>query len=297
MNAAPVQHQKKHAQHPHHHVDAGNGAHAAQPLHIHRHANASRSAERRTRLSPSMSESAAVAAPAAPSSAAPSSAPGGGGTLLQAAAALALAAGLWVACQCGLCAGASGGGLRLAPRDIGFLACALVLNTLSSPMVKLTQNGAGGYDYNPYCVYFFAELLKLAVAAGSCAYHYACHGDRTYHPATMELSDVMLYAVPGFVFFGQNNLAFMALQHMSSAAFQLLLNLRILAVAALTVVVLGKRLATIEWAAIALLTLGAMQCEYSPQARAGALRLCAAACGCVRLRAAARGCARLRVGA
>jgi hypothetical protein len=37
------------------------------------------------------------------------------------------------------------------------------------------------------------------------------------------------------VFFAQNNLSFLALQHMSNAAFQLLLNMRIVAVALLTV--------------------------------------------------------------
>lgn len=43
------------------------------------------------------------------------------------------------------------------------------------------------------------------------------------------------YAIPGFVFFAQNNLSFLALQHMSNSAFQLLLNMRIVAVALLTV--------------------------------------------------------------
>jgi hypothetical protein len=43
------------------------------------------------------------------------------------------------------------------------------------------------------------------------------------------------YAIPGFVFFAQNNLSFIALQHMTNAAFQLLLNMRIVAVALLTV--------------------------------------------------------------
>ena len=37
------------------------------------------------------------------------------------------------------------------------------------------------------------------------------------------------------MFFAQNNLSFLALQHMSNSAFQLLLNMRIVAVALLTV--------------------------------------------------------------
>jgi len=49
---------------------------------------------------------------------------------------------------------------------------------------------------------------------------------------------VCRYAIPGFVFFAQNNLSFMALQHMSNSAFQLLLNMRIVAVALLTVIMI-----------------------------------------------------------
>jgi len=71
------------------------------------------------------------------------------------------------------------------------------------------------------------------------------------------------YAIPGFVFFAQNNLSFIALQHMSNAAFQLLLNMRIVAVALLTVMVLGKQLNKIKWFAIVLLTNGAVQYQLS----------------------------------
>ena len=48
--------------------------------------------------------------------------------------------------------------------DLGYLGAALVLNTLAPVMVKVTQNESGGYDYNKWCIYFFAELLKLVRA-------------------------------------------------------------------------------------------------------------------------------------
>ena len=75
--------------------------------------------------------------------------------------------------------------------------------------------------------------------------------------------DLMQYAIPGFVFFAQNNLSFIALQHMSNAAFQLLLNMRIVAVALLTVVVLRKPLNKVKWFAIILLTNGAVQYQLA----------------------------------
>ncbi|KAL1512131.1 hypothetical protein AB1Y20_005399 [Prymnesium parvum] len=150
----------------------------------------------------------------------------------------------------------------LSLQDGGFLFAALALNSLVAPMVKVTQNGHGGYDFNQNCIYFFAELVKFLAAAVWCTF-YLCLGDDTYSFASIERHDVLQYAVPGFVFFVQNNLSFVALQHMSSAVFQLLLNLRIMAIALLTVAVLGKRLNQIEWAAITLLMLGAVQYQLS----------------------------------
>ena len=47
---------------------------------------------------------------------------------------------------------------------MGFILAALFFNTLTAPVVKMTQNSEGGYDYNKWCIYFFAELLKLVRA-------------------------------------------------------------------------------------------------------------------------------------
>ncbi|KAJ8611137.1 hypothetical protein CTAYLR_003544 [Chrysophaeum taylorii] len=141
--------------------------------------------------------------------------------------------------------------------DVGFLATALFFNTMTAPMVKLTQNDDGGYDFNKWCVYFFSELIKLAVALAWCV---------IYHKPSqlnIETGDFMQYAVPGFVFFAQNNLSFLALQHMDSSAFQLLMNTRIISVALLSVLLLRKPMNTIEWLAIVLLMVGAMQYQLS----------------------------------
>ena len=45
-----------------------------------------------------------------------------------------------------------------------YLGAALTMNTLAPVMTKITQNESGGYSYNKWCVYFFAELIKLIVA-------------------------------------------------------------------------------------------------------------------------------------
>merc|ERR1740130_71199 len=165
--------------------------------------------------------------------------------------------------------------------DVFFLLTALALNSMTAPMTKLTQNRHGGYDYNKSCIYFFAELLKLGVAVTWCIYKVVTTGDRKYSFTQIDCADLMQYAIPGFVFFAQNNLSFIALQHMSSAAFQLLLNTRIAAVAVLTVVVLGKRLNQLEWASIALLMVGAMQYDLSACSKNDKMRISSTGIGCM----------------
>ena len=119
------------------------------------------------------------------------------------------------------------------------------------------------YDYNKWCVYFFSELIKLGVALAMCFRGYAANDAAIVRHAKIESSDFMQYAVPGFVFFAQNNLGFLALQHMNSSAFQLLMNTRIVSVAVLAVIVLKKSLHALEWCSIVLLMIGAMQYQLS----------------------------------
>ena len=146
---------------------------------------------------------------------------------------------------------------------MGFILAALFFNTLTAPVVKMTQNAEGGYDYNKWCIYFFAELIKLGVALAWCFKAYQENDREVVKHFNVDRSDFLQYAVPGFVFFAQNNLSFLALQHMNSSAFQLLMNTRIVSVAILAVVMLGKRMHALEWTSIVLLMVGAMQYQLS----------------------------------
>jgi drug/metabolite transporter (DMT)-like permease len=154
--------------------------------------------------------------------------------------------------------------------DMLFLSLALFFNTFTAPAVKITQEKDGSYAYNKYCIYFIAEMIKLVVSSGWSLHMYHTDEDKR---RVMKVSsrDIWQYAIPGFVFFAQNNLSFVALQHLSNAAFQLLLNMRIVAVALLTVVVLRKSLNKVKWLAIILLTNGAVQYQLSSCAT-GALK-------------------------
>ena len=170
----------------------------------------------------------------------------------------------------------------MSPTNMGFICAALFFNTMSAPMVKLTQNAEGGrgaprprapptrrrrarrrYDYNKWCVYFFSEFIKLGAAVAWCVRGYANSDAQLIRHLEFDWRDFGQYAVPGFVFFAQNNLGFLALQHMNSSAFQLLMNTRIVSVAVMSVVVLKKPMHALEWCSIVLLMVGAMQYQLS----------------------------------
>jgi len=146
--------------------------------------------------------------------------------------------------------------------NAAFLATALVFNTFTAPMVKFTQQPNGSYSYNKACIYFFAELLKLVVSLVWCLWK-SMTDSEVRAKLRFTQRDVLQYAIPGFVFFTQNNLSFVALQHMTNSAFQLLLNMRIISVALLSVAFLKKKLTPTEWLAILLLTNGAVQHQLS----------------------------------
>ncbi|KAH8047012.1 pyrimidine nucleotide-sugar transmembrane transporter [Aureococcus anophagefferens] len=110
----------------------------------------------------------------------------------------------------------------MSPTNMGFICAALFFNTMSAPMVKLTQNAEGG---------------RAA-------------------PRPRASADAPPTRAP------QNNLGFLALQHMNSSAFQLLMNTRIVSVAVMSVVVLKKPMHA-EWCSIVLLMVGAMQYQLS----------------------------------
>ena len=98
---------------------------------------------------------------------------------------------------------------------------------------------------------FFSELVKAVVVASICLYQH--NRNRAQSERTWTTGAMSTWC-----------LTFTALQRMTSAAYQLLLNMRIIAVAVLSVVVLGKSFNKSEWCAMALLTVGAMQYRGLP---------------------------------
>eukprot|EP00756_Hemistasia_phaeocysticola_P048507 Hpha_TRINITY_DN22930_c0_g1::TRINITY_DN22930_c0_g1_i1::g.153958::m.153958/K15272/SLC35A1_2_3; solute carrier family 35 (UDP-sugar transporter), member A1/2/3 len=158
--------------------------------------------------------------------------------------------------------------LKLSTTELGYLVCGLGFSALTAPMIKFTQDEGGGYSYNKWCVFLFAEVLKLSASGCWCLLKWY-NDEEIRNKMVVDRRDVVQYALPAFVFFLQNNLSFAALQHMSSAAFLLLLHLRIAAVGVMSLIVLGKPLNRLEWVGIFLLTNGAAQFLLAGTTRGG----------------------------
>ena len=142
------------------------------------------------------------------------------------------------------------------------LLTALLFTTLAPVMMRYTQDELGGYSYNRSSVFFFSELLKLVLA-----WVWTLKLRQTDPAAGRQMvlvqSELVRYVGPAFFFFAQNNLQFIALMYMSSSAFQLLVNCRIILVAVASAVVLKQYLNPIKWLAILLLTTGSVQYQVS----------------------------------
>jgi UDP-sugar transporter A1/2/3 len=74
---------------------------------------------------------------------------------------------------------------------------------------------------------------------------------------TMEWRTSIKYTVPSILYLLCNNLALEALRYLKPATYQILGNLRIVTTGLLTVLLLRRPLARIQWVALVLMTVGA----------------------------------------
>lgn len=147
------------------------------------------------------------------------------------------------------------------------LCVAATVLTAASPLLKrISQDDNGNYNYNVNMVYLFAEIMKLVVAAMCVAFKVG--GTGNFREALCSAPHQRRYCLTAFLFFVQNNMGFIVLQHFSAASFQLLMNLRIVAVGLFSIPLLGKVPTQMQWCIIMLLCTGGMQHYLSIQEEA-----------------------------
>lgn len=141
-------------------------------------------------------------------------------------------------------------------RTRALLALLAVQNVASSLLVEVSRKLPGHSRYSPAAAVLCGELLKLllslALLLGS--------GERL-HTIVLTLLrlhplDHVRLAVPAAVYTVQNNLVFLALQHINSATFQVFSQLKVLSTAVFSVTFLNRRLHRVQWIALVILVIG-----------------------------------------
>jgi len=135
-----------------------------------------------------------------------------------------------------------------------------VLTTAYSLLVEVSKrrSDSGSFQYSPLAVTFTAETLKLAFSLSATHGGLARLRGRAPPPPPPPLlpRDVALASVPALLYCIHNNLAFVAMRHLTPPLYQLLSQTKIVVTAALARLILQQHLSRLQWSAVALLTLG-----------------------------------------
>ena len=140
--------------------------------------------------------------------------------------------------------------LRLPPPETGATArlrsliCFIgvtVLTASYSLLVEASKDSAGRFSYSPLAVTFAAESVKLAVSL--LMMRYASVGPPQ---PSLQAADLRRAAVPALLYCGQNNAAFAALRYLTPPLYQLLSNLKIVATAVLSSIILLRKFSLLQ---------------------------------------------------
>jgi len=107
-------------------------------------------------------------------------------------------------------------------------------------------------DYISSTVILWSELLKLSFSL------YMFLHDKTRKPLSLVIYSSLPLSIPAFIYFINNNLAFIALQSLSPSVYATMAQMKLLTTAIFAVIMLGKRLSNGQWRALALLTIGSI---------------------------------------
>ena len=141
-----------------------------------------------------------------------------------------------------------------AVRSWWHVPVATLLMATQPLLTEACVNETGGYDFAMMSVNLCAETLKLLISIG----FYSCTvGKDERSHRTIRVRDVFEFAIPGFVYFLNNNLVFFILARITSTQFQILSCLKTVFTALLFRFLLSRFLSTIKWMAIVTLACGA----------------------------------------
>jgi len=108
----------------------------------------------------------------------------------------------------------------------------------------------GGVKWNPLTGVAIQELVK----AVSCVALLLAEGN--LHSAFADKTEFAKTTIPAVLYLIQNNLQYVAVSYLDASSYAVLYQLKIISTAMLSVALLGKRLTSMQWIALVLLTSG-----------------------------------------
>ncbi|VVD00348.1 unnamed protein product [Leptidea sinapis] len=153
-------------------------------------------------------------------------------------------------------------------------ACEYNLELISSPLpenstsktssrndtgvfITASKTETGLYDYNTTLVVFLSELLKLIISAVLYTYKQE-NKPNIFSAIVINYNLLLLYFIPSLLYCFYNNLAFINLSHYDPTSYYILLQFRVVITAFIFQFLFKRKLATIQWISLGILTMGCM---------------------------------------
>lgn len=139
-----------------------------------------------------------------------------------------------------------------------YVVAATILMTTQPFITTLSKNDQGSYDYLTVSTTFVVEIAKLCI---SLTFYFLLPANAKSHRA-LRGKDALLFAIPAFVYFVNNNLIFIILSYVNSTTYQILSSLKTVFTGILFRVVLKRVLSDVQATAILLLACGAAVSQF-----------------------------------
>ncbi|THU60655.1 hypothetical protein C4D60_Mb07t15080 [Musa balbisiana] len=133
------------------------------------------------------------------------------------------------------------------------VAALLTLLTSSQGILTTLSQSHGKYRYDYATVPFLAEVFKLLVSSFFLGKE--CQSSSPPR-MTREWKTVRLFPIPSIIYLVHNNVQFATLTYVDPSTYQIMGNLKIVTTGILFRFFLRRRLTTLQWMAIVLLTVG-----------------------------------------
>mmetsp|Transcript_26030 Transcript_26030/g.82491 ORF Transcript_26030/g.82491 Transcript_26030/m.82491 type:complete len:159 (-) Transcript_26030:239-715(-) len=139
-------------------------------------------------------------------------------------------------------------------QQLPYTCSAAALMSLQPILVTMSKNEAGRFDYSVPMSTMLSEGLKLVLSALMLAQQMASHPVQLL--ADAPLAEFASYAIPGLIYFINNNCLFYILQDVDPTTFQLLSQMKTIFTGLLFRVFLKRHISPVQYLALVTLACG-----------------------------------------